>query len=528
MPVPEPGLAGMLERVRISQWFSALQAGDWQAHWALYAPDALLLVGPQILPRHAVEPALYQGAMTTMVERLRGTDHPELGLIGYPEVKGDTVLATVREARSGVTAKAAFVCGRDGIRAMVVNPVANLPIMAQAGADLAQVPGKASGRQMYLSPLHHSFARRLRGLAGPVRALPEARFTCQGRGECCQIARWDIMLSDNELQAVRLVADSTKGLAVTTKEPTPPPGFNDPYASTRRRPLLGRQDGACHQLDAKGRCSLHARLGFQPIPVCQTYPLAAARTPDGWDVTAHFTCRTVCENQGALLADQEASIKERFWSIQHQVARIPDLLPAVGGGAIPPTVPWEIYRWLEGELLDILAAGQHDLDAALLKGNRRFLAALGKTPSPMPVPLTAVFRAALADLPTGESWKRGWLGGCYWEAWEAERGGHVRFVADPDLLVRYLRAVLFRKMGLDVAGIGLPWGATLLAYRMVKADACFRAWRDGRDATSREDLLEAIREVDLLFAYDPVPQRLSAGLGGTLESPGTWDHLVRD
>jgi hypothetical protein len=514
----------MPHRTLVTRWFAALAAEDWQAFWRLHTPDALLLVGPQLLPRTAIEPFYFERAMAQMAERLAGRDHPVLSLAGEPEVAGDVVRVPVREGRTGMMAMAAFVCQADGIAGMVIDPAAGVPVLAACAADLAQVPGKPSASQMYLTPLHHSFARRRLTLPGTVRALPDARFTCQGRGECCQVGKWNVLLSDNEVHAGRLL---TRALDLPPLQVSPdpgPPAFNDPHATTVRRQMGSTADGACHQLDGDNHCAVHATFGDQPIPVCQTYPLTTCRTPDGWDVTSYFSCRSVCMNQGAPLPEQESAILARFWPIQHRVAQIPAVLPRVGDGATPPSVPWDIYRWLEGELLALLEG--EGLVAALRAGSRILAEAMAPLPALRRATPAVIFRSLLMDLPELDAWRAGWMGGGYWQAWDAETQGRVRFEPAHEMLSRYLRTVLFRKRALEKAGVGLPWGTALLAYRMVKADACFRAGQAKRDVTDEDDLIEAMRAVDLLIGHQDLVYRLSSLAGCPLESPATWEALL--
>jgi hypothetical protein len=78
----------MPHRTLVTRWFAALAAEDWQAFWRLHTPDALLLVGPQLLPRTAIEPFYFERAMAQMAEHLAGGDHPVLTLAGEPEAAG--------------------------------------------------------------------------------------------------------------------------------------------------------------------------------------------------------------------------------------------------------------------------------------------------------------------------------------------------------------------------------------------------------------------------------------------------------
>jgi hypothetical protein len=380
--------------------------------------------------------------------------------------------------------------------------------------------------RLHLTALHHSFARRRIGLPLPIRALPEQRFTCQGRGDCCRVGKWQVTLSDNEWLAAENLLTTLQLPPLTAREAVTPPGFPSPAAMDLRHVLApDPTTGACVELDGHHRCRLHGQMGWQPIAVCQTYPMFGLVTPDGIDVTAYFTCETVCANQGERLQDQALDLRQRFWPLQHQLRRLPDRLPLANGRAM--TMAWPDYRDVEARLLTLLASLPEQGPGALAAGSRYLAERLDGYNATTVWTLDQVFDVLLNPRPAGQDWLGGWMGGRYVEAWQAIRQSPVAFASDGDVISRYLRSVLFRKPGLPEGGVGHAWGVTLLAHRMVIEDARFRAWRAGRQETTAADVLAAVRATEVLVGHARLANAVHGLPGDPMESPAVWAALIR-
>jgi hypothetical protein len=509
-------------------WLQAVEADDWQTVWECHAPDSLILAAHQVIPRQVVPPDVFAQCQRTITEhqpldarlRFRGR---RAELVPLPETA--VVMVDLTEGRSGRACRAAFVVGRTGITGIVADPASPEAAAVEAAADLAQVPGALDWSMMHLSALHHSFARRCVGLPLPVRALPDQRFTCQGRGECCRVGKWQVPVSDNERLAADDLLTKLHLPALTLREPAETPGFPSPAAMDLRHFLApDPATGACGLLDEDRHCRLHGRLGWQPIPVCQTYPVFGIATPDSLDVTAYYSCQTVCENTGERLQDQAPALQQRFWPLQNRLRRIPAHLPMANG--LPVTMAWEDYRDIETRLLahlaDLPAAGA----AALADGSAYLADILEGYSSSAAWSVAATLMVLLKPLPPGGDWKGGWLGGAYQEAWQAVDRSDVRYVSDGEMVSRFLRSVLFRKPGLPEAGVGHAWGVTLLVQRMVVEDARFRALRAGRQATEAADVLAAIRATETLVGHARLAHAVHGLPDDPMESPAVWAALI--
>lgn len=512
----------------VTTWLQAVDAGDWQTVWECHAPDSLILAAHQVLPRQHVAPQTYVQTQRTIAAR-QAPDHRRRFVAGkatwHPVPDQAVVLVDLTDTVSGVACQAAFLVGATGITGIVVDPPSPGTAALEAAADLVQVPGSLDWRRMHLSALHHSFARRRLGFDQAVRTLPEQRFTCQGRGDCCHVGKWQASLSDND----RLAADAlVKGLhlpALAFREPPSSPGFPSPAATDLRHHLAPAAiTGACTLLDAACRCRVHGDLGWQPLPVCASYPLIAVATPDGLDVTASFTCETVCRNQGAPLTDQVPALRTRLWPLQHRLRHLPDRLRCATGH--PPTMPWSEYRALETTLLAHLADLPIRGETALTDGSTTLATVLGTAAPRTGWTVDRLVAGLLTTRPPGTGNQHGWLDEASPTAWQAVRDADIRLVDDGEMMSRFLRSVLFRKPGLPEAGIGHAWGVTLLVHRLAADDARHRALRAGRNETDATDVLAAIRATETLVGHARLAQTALGLPGYPLESPAMWAALM--
>lgn len=511
----------------VATWLHAVDQTDWQTVWECHAPESLILAGPQVIPRHNVDPALfveYQQAVAAQTDAGRRWRFRPVGQDLVPVPDGVVVTVQLAETVSGLTFTAAFVVSRSGILGIAVDLPDPARAMAEALGDLAQVPAPSDWSQMSLTALHHGFERRHIGLQAALRALPSARFTCRSRGECCHVGKWGARISDNEWQAASHLAAALGLPALALKTPAEPPAFPSPVALDLRHCLAGGATTACTALGEDRRCQVHAGLGWQPIPVCSTYPIIGIWTPDGIDVTAYFSCRTVCENDGAPLHEQSDDFRARFWPMQHRLPRIPPTLTVVSGHA--ETLPWADYRQLEAALLDVLARLPTAGPGVLSEGTA-LMAGMQVRHVTGDITLDGLLMPILGDKPADVLWKGGWMGGRARQAWTLVRSQFVRFQSDHAMISRYLQSVYFRKPGLPESGIGFAWGTTLLAYRMIVEDARFRAWRAGRSETLPEDVLSAIRATEALVGHAGLSGALGELPDHPLESPDVWAVILQ-
>lgn len=514
--------------ITVRHLLQAIADEDWFAVWGFHDPDALVVVGPQVLPHRLVPRPAYAKVLRSIADAQRDRGLPRFRLIEERVVAdehGSLLMAQIVDESRQVTFEAGFrFAGDGGLVAAVAEPGGSRAVDVQAAADLVQLPLPTDPREAFLTSLHHSYARRLQGMGRAVRVLPEARFTCQGRGDCCQVGHWKISVSDNQIQPLAWLSAAAGTTPFRVGAAVAGPAYADPAATTdRHRLAVGRSPG-CHQLDGAGACQLHASAGWQPIPVCQLYPVGPVPTPDGFDVTVHFSCETVCRNQGERLSEQLPDLRRRLWPYQFRLESVPEVLALHQGDE--PTLAWPTYREWETDLLALLDAFTARGPVVLHEGSRLLAERIGPGAAAV-LDTDGLFQGVLNPaLPN--DWRPGWLGGGYGRAWEVVRLGPVAFQNVGDTLQRYLRTMLFRKAGLvgGAAGAGFPWGTVVLAYRMVVADAQFRAWLEQRPTTNEADLIAAVRAVEHLLGHEPLADWLGGLPGNPLEAPETWLNLV--
>lgn len=508
----------------VSRWLAAYEGADWGTLWDGHAPDALLPIGPQILPQRQIPRATYVQVLESLVAAQADRAVPAFAVEDLQRVDlptGRTVLARLHERHDGQPCVAAFQLDEaDRILAITVDPPTTARLAVAAAADLAQWPRPTSRAESFRTALDHAYSRRHRGLRRSLRSLPEARFTCQGIGDCCKVGIWNIAVSDNQRLPLDMLTQAAGGTAFSLHEAAAPATFADPTAGDERHRLATGTWPDCHQQTSDGRCEIHAAVGWQPIPICQLYPISPVPTPDGFDLTAAFSCLTVCRNQGAPLQEQEAALQARIWPFQFRLAEVPPELALVSGNS--ETIPWPTYREWESKLLDVLTRTDADGLPDLRAGNRFLAKQVGPAVPTQGLDVEALFGQLIR--PGSPEQEAAWLGGSSALAWQRIQDSRVVLVDRDGLFVRYLRAQLFRKHGLvgGETGVGFPWGLTVIIAAMVKADARYRALQAGRPRTSAQDLTNAVRCVEQLVQHDSFPAWLASLPGAPVESPATW------
>jgi hypothetical protein len=128
------------------------------------------------------------------------------------------------------------------------------------------------------------------------RALPGARFACQGSGMCCRSYRLG-PVSDEDIAAV-------EALPVRTAFPQLPDG--PLFVEREGAWFLRREANGCVFLEDGHRCGLHARFGEAAKPaMCRTYPIGMKLTFDAAVVYNNQHCSThfVSQREGPPLIE---------------------------------------------------------------------------------------------------------------------------------------------------------------------------------------------------------------------------------
>ncbi|MBC7542053.1 MAG: hypothetical protein H7338_04910 [Candidatus Sericytochromatia bacterium] len=409
---------------------------------------------------------------------------------------------------------------------MLVDPPVLERVPAEAAADLAHLPKNMPWERSYLTALHHSFARHRIGVGEGLRVLPGMRFTCQGRGDCCNTGRWPIEVTSNQWLALAKATEFADDLPKwqNAAHEMPSFAFGDGVAAGRHHALApGCGTSTCHQLGSDGGCQLHAYFGWQPVETCDIYPVRAIRTPDGYDVTLSYTCESVCRNQGELLRNQAASLRQRLWAKQFRGAEVAEHLPVSLGSEA--TLPWAVYRDWEGILLDRLMEMPDRGDAPLKAGSLQLKEWLGEALAGPEWQSREILHHVCATVPDSEAAS---LPETRLQAWQGLELHPVTFSGDWEMLSRYLRTVLFRKHGLygNHRSIALPWATTLLAYRLVTAYTVWHAGQEHRLAINEGDLIAAIKATEQMLAHRQTLARMSETVPNPLESYASWLALI--
>ena len=469
---------------------------DRREHLESYSPAALVLVGGELVRRTELDPAAYAEGPELDFEagpRLAGYAFDLDSVGAYAHDRGFWALECVLAERStGLSCRGLFAGDSGGILGGGVLEGAELPEPARAvGIALAEL-GRArkQGGQRFASGLELSFARVFEPVDLPLRYLPESSFSCQGCGECCHPGKWGISLSGPLRHAL---ADLPFAQIWPDRLPRAPE-FEQREGGKGRGRLAAAADGYCAFHDTQAGCLLHGTLGQQPVPACHTYPFFFTRTPDGLDVWTSFACHSALYGLGLPFAHREADIRSRYWSDpadqRLMVVEVSERL-FLGSGEQP--ISWEVYRAIEGQLLELLEPGSSVPLRERLEAGERAMQGLSRQYRPDLGP--AEVASALAgeiERPVASQASGGeddlalevlclflvtrlpaeelpaFLGGGF----AALAGELVRNPGDlagpPDLIARYLRRCLFHKMFLAEAGALFTWRYVLLSYATLR------------------------------------------------------------
>lgn len=507
---------------------------DFAAHFDTLAPGAMVLIGAHTVLRSEIDRQTYVTRMRAFMDMAGIT---ELGpaftlerhLDWQPDETGGTLLASIRELKTKTSHGAAFRLEGESwlVRAACLQnkplPPADV-VVARGLAEFAYWRPATDHDVWPMQAIGLGYLRRHTVSTEPLHALPESRFTCQGRGFCCgQIGQWQVTVHANALKAV--TAMPWTGLGITG------PQFEDGGGRLRDgnvAQMAGCGDNGC-AAHVEGRCTLHQSVGWQPIEPCLVFPYQFMDTPDGISVTHSFLCHTVGENQGLPLAAQEADVRLRLAAVRPLVTRVRPLVPLLKNGAV---LTWEAYRRLETVLLAILAdTSLGPMPARLLRGHQLMTVLVTVFRFAQQIDLAAINQVLASPLPelamnSGrhvEDLMRFMLkrpghtdpvrtdrlfGDWHYSAWAVGQGKPLGDAMDDELITRYLRTVLFRKLGLAGVGLAFVWSTVSWAARAWERQARFLEAETGRPI-DRMMQLDVARHIDMLFLSTPFLQEMA-------------------
>jgi hypothetical protein len=515
---------------------------DPVGHLATYHPAALLPVGHDLVRRDSLAAGDYAHGWKALGAihgaRIHGPAFTLAEVLDWQAGGQGGRLATRLQLTNGEVWTVAWLfAGPQPAIQAVCRLAGPLPdrntLLAQAAADLAGWSALAAGALFPLSPVAIGWQRHRHQESLPLVSLPEARFTCQNRGDCCQVRKWQVPVSANTRTAIAAMPRESP-----PDQPWEMPQFQP--ADNGGWQIVADGDGACHAHADHG-CAVHEALGWQPIPICQIFPIQATVTPDAIAVTASFTCLTVGDNVGAPLAEQADDLESRLAPWRHGLARVPKTLPLWPDG---PTLSWEAYKSLEAALLDLLAAGDRGDLAARVRAASRGMAhllataeTLGHCPTDpaavvlagldLPLPGSAQTADALMGRLCGE---RPWppvslrpFGGWLRSQWSLSRLGTLGDGRDDELATRFLRTVLFRKPHLGTGGVAFTWGLIAWLAALWDRQTVYQSRHEQRPI-DRTLQLDTARRLDHLLLHTPLLGRLAQdpAVRARLSAPATW------
>jgi hypothetical protein len=321
---------------------------DDAAHLATYAPEAMLVLGDRALQRAEADPVEVLAAWAAVSDREPAFVNPTVtawredgvATVSLTEKHtGDRVTAWVGVVETGGTRQVAWATLAEG----------EAPAYAQAAfqalAELASLKAMAASGPL-TGLIESAWARRRWLPKQRLLALPETHFSCMGTGSCCS-HELTIGLDDGARRFVEAVDWS----AVAPELPEGPYMEALPAEATAvvsfRHKLARDERGRCRFLTEDNRCSIHALAGRAVFKPCHVFPYRFAWSPDGICVTTNHMCPTARFAKGQPLSAQEGDLRSRL--------AVADMLKVDAYYVRPAQqVPWETFRTLEGQLLELL------------------------------------------------------------------------------------------------------------------------------------------------------------------------------
>lgn len=321
---------------------------DDAAHLATHVPDALLVVGDRAVRRDEADEAAVLAAWEAVGDREPAFVAPTL--TGWREDGVASVSLTERHTGERVSAWVGLNETDDGWRvAWATLAEGEAPAYAQAElvalTELAGVKAMAASGPL-TGLIEAAWARRRWLPRQRLLALPETHFSCMGTGSCCS-HELTIGLDDG----ARRFVEAVDWPAVAPELPAGPYLEAMPDEATAvvsfRHKLARDARGRCRFLSEDNRCTIHALAGRAVFKPCHVFPYRFTWSPDGICVTTNHMCPTARFAKGAPLAAQETDLRSRL--------AVADVLK-VDTFCVRPaqSVPWETFRTLEGQLLELL------------------------------------------------------------------------------------------------------------------------------------------------------------------------------
>jgi hypothetical protein len=325
---------------------------DDAAHLGTYAPEAFVVLGDRAMRRHEADDAAVLAAWAAVGDREPRFADPAPGAWHPDGEDRGVAVATVRETHTGEAFEAAFGLVRhDAGWAVAWAAPLDGPVGTYDEARFAALSELSSLKAMALSGpltslLEAGWARRKWLPRQRLLALPETAFSCMGTGACCS-HELTIGLDDGARRFVEAV--DWQALL---------PGLPDgPYMEPLPAGAVGLvafghklardERGRCRFLSEDNRCTIHALAGRAVFKPCHVFPMRFAWTPDGIAVTTNPMCPSARRGLGAPMAAQEADLRSRL--------AVADVLKTERFYLRPgEAVPWETFRTLEGQLLELL------------------------------------------------------------------------------------------------------------------------------------------------------------------------------
>jgi Fe-S-cluster containining protein len=367
----------------------------------------------------------------------------------------------------------------------------------------------------------------------PVLMTPlGASFNCSTCGDCCR--GWDVHVDLASHQAISDALSRRPG-GITAAEAFVVPAHREPHvhAHLRRRP-----DGACIFLEPDNLCYLHRHFGPEvKPPTCRTYPFRPVLRPMGVVAPAALSCTSLRRSlrglsgplaQALVSVDQPALAelaydryapgsfvrlgKGRLLQVESQHELEQHLLGQLHDPGRPLGTRLLSMRRLVEDLVFSAAPGQDRIPAAAVT-HRIEARPAAAAPQPDMEQHVLSLREVLTWLPQRDGRllrrqasllglhvnlplrKRAEIAACMY---------HVRYPADEGDLLPLITTYLGER--LLASNLTMRYGfrstvqAVVLAAALIRFFACGVAGERYR-AVTRDDLAQAIEEVDVLFFH---------------------------
>lgn len=223
--------------------------------------------------------------------------------------------------------------------------------------------------------------------------LGEARFACQGSGECCQNYAFGPLTDADVARIAALDAD----IARVYPDIGPGPHFHEISTSDGGKGrYLNKVDERCVFLRSDNRCGLHAAFGADSKPgLCSLYPYVPLATIDGIKVYDNGECASFATSArtGTPLAEDLPRLEKLSGelALYHPVVFLDARTPCDYG----------YFLAAQSVLADLVALGKSDACGTLVAAGRvlrGFVRALGTCPFEPGEPERAAAAALEVDL----------------------------------------------------------------------------------------------------------------------------------